>query len=99
MDDEDTSGKVWVLLKERVPRRANVDTGRTSVMGVYASRDDLLARIERIAKRNGQYPIRSVSDNTWFIGPEEDEGFFGHSPVELRAVECSFRGITTKETS
>lgn len=81
---------VWVLLKERVPRRPTTDTGATSVMGVYASRDDLLARVERIAKANKQYPMRTVGDNGWIVGPEDDEGFFGPTPVELRAVECAF---------
>lgn len=88
------SSRVWVLLKERLPRQPTTDTGATSVMGVYASRDDLLARVERIAKRNGQYRIRKVGENGWFIGPEGDEGFFGHTPVELHAVECPFHGIT-----
>lgn len=81
---------VWVLLKERVRSRPTTDTGATSVIGVYASRDDLLARVQRIAKANSQYPMRTVGDNGWVVGPEDDEGFFGHSPVELRAVECRF---------
>ena len=83
---------VWVLLKERVPRHPTTYTGATSVIGVYASRDDLLARVQRIAKANSQYPMRTVGENGWFIGPEDDEPFFGHSPVELRAVECAFYG-------
>ena len=76
---------VWVLMRER-----NYSDGTTStgVLGVYADRDALDARVARIAAANPQYPMREVgvSGNHWVVGPTEDEGFFGNSPVDLVAV-------------
>lgn len=70
---------VWVLLRERGGQERTAHA-------VYDLRDDLLARLRRIAARNSQYPLRSLGENVWEIGPEEDEGFFGNKPVTFYAV-------------
>lgn len=74
--------KVWVLLKGQ--------GDWTTAMAVYADRDDLMARVERIAKANPQYPMERLGADSWRIGPDEDEGFFSNEPVYLRAVYVTF---------
>ena len=78
--------EVWALLK--------VTDGFTKVHAVYEERGDLLARIERIGKANKQYRLREIRENWWRVGPEddEDEGFFGNKPVDLRAQQVTLHG-------
>lgn len=71
---------VHILLKE-------AHDGVTTVHAVYEEREDLEARVSRIAKANSQYEMQTLAPNLWRIGPEEDEGFFGNKPIVLRAVE------------
>lgn len=73
--------KVWVLLKEQ--------GDHTTAHAVYTTHLELLARVERIGKNNTQYPLERLGADTWRIGPDEDEGFFGNKPVYLRAVHVS----------
>lgn len=80
---------MWALLKEREMRPGEDHSGPPSILGIYAARDDLVARVGKIAKANGQYPMRQLGDGFWRIGPEEDEGFFGHRPVLLYAREVA----------
>jgi hypothetical protein len=78
MSGDDTT--VWVLLRQR---EGSEDT---TVHLVAANRDVLERRLANIEKQN-PYPLRSVGENSWRIGPDEDEGFFGNKAVTLRAVE------------
>jgi hypothetical protein len=78
----------WVLL-----RYESDSNGPSTVMGVYESHDDLLARIERVRKANSQYPLTEIRPNWWTVGPEDDEGFFGNRPVYLKAVEAKFHPV------
>lgn len=58
------------------------------VLGVYATHEALDERVARIAKSNNQYPMRRLGPTWWAIGPEEDEGFFGHRQVLLEKQEA-----------
>jgi hypothetical protein len=77
-----TTLKVFVLTKTTLGRGDEEDV--TNVLGVYCTRDDVEARVDRIRQANSQYPMRKAGDNVWFLGPEDDEGFFGHRPITLR---------------
>lgn len=62
---------------------------------VHAAYDTRLAaerRIRIIAKKNRPYLLRKLGDNSWVIGPEEDEGIFGDKPVYLRIIETILQG-------
>lgn len=59
------------------------------VVGLFADRDAVLAKIERIRQANKQYPLVETGPNSWRVGPDCDEGFFGHKPIELRVVEVA----------
>lgn len=72
----------WVLLKEQ--------SGTTTAHSVYEHFDDLLARVEKIAHANRQYPMVQHGERSWTVGPTEDEGFFGHQPVYLTAVSVPY---------
>lgn len=63
------------------------DGVHASVMGVYLDVSDLNERVKKIASANAIFEMRQLNPSTWVIGPDEDEGFFGHRPVTLRAVE------------
>ena len=82
MAGDQANRHVHVLVKEQ--------GGGLKVVAVYADKEQLLARIERMARANPQYPMRSIGkyENCWTIGPDEDEGFFGNKPVTLRAYEA-----------
>lgn len=75
---------IWVLLKES-------DDGHTKVHAAYETREALDARMVKIGERNPQYPLQHPSPDYWFIGPKEDEGFFGNRPVRFRAQEVELK--------
>lgn len=79
---------IWILLKTT---EAYGGERTTRVHAAYSTREDLLARVERIAKANAQYRLREVGSDSWVIGPEEDEGFFGHRLVWLDAQEVELK--------
>jgi hypothetical protein len=76
--------QVWVLYRQRV------DSDTISLMGVYGSETSLNARLEKVWAANPQYEPE-VYDyepdryRVWKIGPDEDEGFFGHRPMLITA--------------
>jgi len=76
--------KVWVLLRER--------SDHTTAHAVCADRASLERKLDSI-RCNNPYPLRQVGDNSWTIGPTEDEGFFGNKPLHLSAVEVSAYGL------
>lgn len=82
---------VWVLLM-RHDRVKNPDyvAEPGKVLGVYSDRGALEERVKRIAAANSQYPMCERGPHAWFLGPEEDEGFFGDRPVLLFAVPAQF---------
>lgn len=61
------------------------DDTYSKILGVYLDLEDVLNRVERIAKANPKYPMRKVGSSSWTIGPEEDQGFFGDEEVSLDA--------------
>lgn len=75
---------VWVLTKTTISRQVGEEDS-TKILGVYREWDDLIARLENIRKINNKYPMSELSPYSWRLGPEEDEGFFGHQPLYLRA--------------
>lgn len=74
--------QVWVLQKEQGEW--------VTPIGVYENFDDLLARLGRIEKAN-PYNLKQLSKYVWEIGPEEDQGFFGHKPVTLMAILAPYQ--------
>lgn len=80
--------KTWVLLKNTARRPGEESVEPSQVLGVYDDYTALEARVKRIAKANSKYPMRNVGERAWVIGPDYDEGFFGHRPVHLWAVEA-----------
>lgn len=82
---------VWVLTKTTASADAN-DLDVVKILGVYKEWDDLLGRLGRIRQANKQYPMAELSPYHWRLGPEEDEGFFGHAPVYLRAEASEYFG-------
>lgn len=75
---------VWVLLKWYEGRNMSPDD--VTVHSIHESEQSVLDRIEVIRKANKQYPLRQIGRGlAWRVGPDEDEGFFGNSPVMLRA--------------
>jgi hypothetical protein len=80
---------VWVLLRKFDSRHGEDNDDPGKVLGVYATREQVDARVARIGEANPQHPLRRVNDHTWAIGPEDDEGFFGGRPVRLYAIEAT----------
>lgn len=74
----------YVLL--RAWEREDLTLDDVVVVGVYDSFDDLEAKVNHITRVNPQYPMVQLSGTAWRIGPDEDEGFFGYKPMNLRAV-------------
>ena len=90
------SETVGVLLKHRGHFAEEVEG---QVHAVYRTHDDLVARIDRIAnhKDNRRHVMRVVNSTlngpvAWKIGPDEDEGFFGHKPMWFFAVQSDLLG-------
>lgn len=81
--------KIWVLLKWS--ERPEFSPGDVVVHSVHDSYAALEAKLERIASKNAMYPLTKIGQSLWRIGPEEDQGFFGHRPVYLRAWEATLR--------
>ena len=75
----------FVLLKWTEHRNPQPDD--VSVHAVYHTKEEMDARLERIAEANKQYPMEQIGANLYRMGPTEDEGFFGNSPVWLKVVE------------
>ena len=75
----------FVLLKCRQMRHA--DPTDVQVHSIHVDEESLLARIEKIANTNKQYPMRKSGPLSWIVGPTEDEGFFGNTPMEFWAVK------------
>lgn len=80
--------KAWVLLRQR-------GEGDATPIAVYTTYEALVDRVERIAQVNSQYPMRAHAYGgrppmSWTVGPEHDEGFFGHKPVNLSAHATTF---------
>lgn len=77
---------VWVLC------RARDGDDAVKVVGVFADLAGVEARIAQIAARNPQHPMRRSDPSVprWRIGPDDDQGFFGHRPMRLWAVEAPF---------
>lgn len=71
---------ILVLLKETTSYGGEMDV---SVIGAYLDIKAVEERIQRIAKANPQYQMEKLSEVHWRIGPDEDEGFFGHRPVHI----------------
>lgn len=67
-------------------------TETTSVHAIYENRADLDARVAHIAQKNEPFRLRPTSPDSWRIGPDgdDDQGFFGHRPVDLRAVTAPY---------
>ena len=76
--------KVWALLKEtRV-----TDGYDTHVHSVHPSLDSVHATVHREASKRGFRPEPLGRHGTaWRIGPDEDEGFFGRTPICFYASE------------
>lgn len=79
----DNSTEIHVLVK--VTRSQHPGEDDFKILGAYSTRDGLEAKLKRIERANPQYPLESVGQNSWRIGPSEDEGFFGNKPVYLEA--------------
>ena len=79
MADDET----WVLVRWIARQDASPDD--IIVVGVYPDMAAVEQRVERMAVANKQYPMRRLSPTLWEIGPQEDEGFFGHKPVRIMA--------------
>lgn len=76
--------EVIVLLREH-------DSGDITVHAVLADDQALDRCMTAIAAANSEYPLRLLRPDVWRIGPDDDEGFFGHKPVYLRAVRKQVR--------
>ena len=79
---------MWVILKTR-------ETGQDEVAVPHCiceSWDGVERVIANIERHNSQYPMRRVGELAWRIGPEEDEGFFGHKPMLFQAFRVPVRG-------
>jgi hypothetical protein len=79
--------RVWVLLRCAYERPNDSEPPEAQVLGVYASEAGLLARLGRIKLANPQYPLETVGPHQWRIGPDEDQGLFGHRDYRLWAVQ------------
>lgn len=98
LDDEDAyehlvgalsgmgSDQVWVLLRCAYERPNDSEPPETTILGIYATEAGLDARIERIRQANVEYPLQVVGPHEWRIGPDEDQGLFGHRDYRLWAV-------------
>lgn len=82
-----TARRVEVLLKHTESHSGEKDV---KVLGVYATPTGVDDRVGRIAEANAQYPMRVLGPRWWVIGPEEDEGFFGHRLVFLERQDVLF---------
>lgn len=79
------------LLTKRTGTVGSPDEAYTTVnLGVYETREDALARVERIKAANTKYPWRQVSPTWWSTGPKYDAGFFGDRPVDILLAEVQF---------
>lgn len=78
--DELKDGYVWVLMKE-------MGNHEEVPIGVYSTSRGVEKRLQSIEKANPQYELVETSKHSWRIGPEEDEGFFGHKQVSLRVQQ------------
>ena len=90
---------VWILLKHRGHFAEEVEG---QVHSVYRTYEGLVSRIGRIAnhKDNRRYEMRVVNSTldgpiAWRIGPDEDEGFFGHKPMWFFAIQSDLLGGDT----
>ena len=74
----------FVLLKWRQGRQTDADD--VTVHSIHLTEQSVVARVARIAAANSQYPMRKVGAGNWTVGPTEDEGFFGNTPVNLKMI-------------
>ena len=74
----------FVLLKWYQGRET--DATDVTVHSVHLTEQSVMDRVARIATANKQYPMRRIGTDSWVVGPTEDEGFFGNSPVHLRML-------------
>lgn len=94
-----------VLLRWRERLDARPDD--VTVHALLADQEALDAKMFRIAKANSQYRLRPIGKEPhrmWRIGPDEDEGFFGNTPMFFKAVEVvaettSGAGLERESTS
>ena len=78
---------MYVLTK--VTERREYEPTDNRPIGVYADMEAVETRLARIAAANPQYPLRKTGATSWEIGPDEDQGFFGHSKVWLHLYEVT----------
>lgn len=81
------SDELAIIMKRR-DRGGDVDYDDGQVHAVYDSVEKARARVLRIAAHpdNKRFTLKETGLNRWTLGPDWDEGFFGHRPVELWIV-------------
>jgi hypothetical protein len=80
---------VWVLVVQ-VLNLDHPDENPAYPTAVFSSKADLVAYVEGpVARQNPDHPLRPIgkTGTFWRIGPDEDEGFFGHKPRELQGYQ------------
>ena len=83
--------EIYALVKTTYNRE---NEANTCIMAAYSDRADLDKRVQNIAEANSQYKMTTTSPNSWRVGPDEDEdeGFFGDSPVYLHVEKVKLYG-------
>lgn len=94
------SDTLFVLLKWT--ERRDADPNDVVVHGVFHSREEVDEKLDRIAAANAQYKLRPTMRAGgkppihYVIGPTEDEGFFGNSPVHLLVRQHPARKVVDR---
>lgn len=85
--------KALVLMKSKEPTRYSEYDCQPWF--IASNMQEIEAKIAKIAAANTIYEMVRLSDSTWRLGPDYDEGFFGNQPLYFSVRECNISDSIT----